>query len=52
MAEWKKNPAVGVVAGIIFILAILIMIALLQPKKKPVAEGEIRQSPGNTPFIK
>ena len=51
MAEWKKNPVVGVVAGIIFILAMVMMIVLLKPKAPPLAEGEGR-TPASTPFVK
>ena len=36
MADWKNNPAVGVAAGVVFILAMILMVVLLKPKEPPV----------------
>ena len=50
MADWKKNPAVGVSAGIIFVLSIIIMFMLLKPKSYTPVKGELA-TPASTPMV-
>lgn len=52
MADWKKNLLVGVVAGVVFILSILVMLMLLKPRAPSVTGTGSVQTPATTPYVK
>ena len=41
MADWNNNPAVGVAAGVVFILAMIMMALLLKPKTPAPSQNNI-----------
>jgi len=51
MASWKENKVVGIVAAVVFILAIVFMAVGLKPKAYPTVKGTLK-TPANTPYIK
>ena len=51
MASWKENKVVGIVGGVVFVLSMIIMAALLKPKKVPSVTG-IPKTPATTPYVK
>ncbi len=54
MIDWKTNKVVGIVAGILSILSVVLIIKGLTVKPKPqvIEGGNILETPANTPFIK
>ena len=52
MADWKNNPAVAVAAGVVFILAMIMMALLLRPKTPTFSQDTILEIPASTPNIK
>lgn len=51
MSDWKKNKVVGIAAGIIGALAIIILIKIMTVKPKPSFKGNVLPTPANTPNI-
>lgn len=52
MSDWKKNKTVGLVAGVIFVLAIIILIKTLTAKPAfHLIKGDSHPIPVNTPFV-
>lgn len=52
MADWKNKPLVGVVAGVVFILAMIVMVVLLKPKVPSVTGTGTVKPPVTTPYVK
>lgn len=52
MSDWKKNKAVGIVAGVISVLAIIMLIKTLTARPEPrLIKGDSPPIPLNTPFV-
>ena len=49
MADWKNNPAVAVAAGVVFILAMIMMVIALKPKAP--SHNTIIETPASTPNV-
>ena len=54
MASWKENPVVGIVAGIVFVIAMVVMVSMLTRQPTIPAELKARMPavPANTPLAK
>lgn len=52
MASWKENKMMGIVAGVVFILAIIVMVALLKPRAPAVTGTGTLETPATTPYVK
>ena len=51
MASWKQNKVVGIVAAVVFVLAVVVMVIMLRPKVTPVETEGLLQTPETTPNI-
>lgn len=52
MAGWKENKVVGIIAGVVFILSMVILAIRLNTNPAPY-KGEMPNKPAaNTPFLK
>mgnify|MGYP001582738986 CR=1 FL=1 len=52
MVDRNRNMVMGIAAGVISVLAIIILIKTLTVKPMPVIKGDIPQTPASTPYVK